>query len=515
MNQPPTDVNGDVEAQTPHSRPKETLGIQIPSSFWKLPSGKVWEWKVTAPEAQVGPNALVSPVPASYIQERHIRRAAANAKLSTPPPAVWETVSVDFEEPLDPAVLGRVWQRLLQRHDSLRSWFEVQELPAIGNAGQAISKVVRHEVDPASVTWELVEGPAFETGEEVRDYLVSRFNEGTSPLRWPALVFAAVEHEGGFHAVFSEDHSFCDGHANLVTIVEIKSLYTALAKGGPLVLPEPGSQLEAAREERARLASLTLDSPQTQRWIEYYHTLGAQLQKFPLPLGLDSGSAMGGKVLRFDLIAESDAEVLHKYCKEHGGGFTAGVYAAFAAVNYELGEQDQFNMLRAVSTRDFERYNYTHGWFINTIPVVFDLGGVTDFADLVPRAQQAMNASKDLTSVPIQRVIDLVAEAMGTSDSTGIPFQPPPMISFIDARPFPAWLTTQQTSYHKIVQPVPPTATVFNWLNRYHDVLELVAYFPDNPIAEASIQKYVDNLRSVLHDVVETGGHTLAQLSRV
>lgn len=515
MNQPPAEVKDDIEAQPPHSRQKEQHGIQIPSYFWQLPPGKVWEWKVTAPPEATGPGAPVSPVPASYIQERHIRRAAANAKLPSPAPGVWETVSVDFEEPLDASALGQVWQSLLRRHDSLRSWFEVQDVPAIGNAGQPISKVVRHEIDPAALAWELVEGPAFETGEEVRDYLVSRFNEGTSPLRWPALVFAAVEHEGGFHAVFAEDHSFCDGHANLVAIVEIKSLYETLTKGTPLALPEPGSQLEAAREERSRLASLTLDSPQTQRWIEYYHTLGEQLQKFPLPLGLEAGSLAGGKVLRFDLLAEAEAAVLHKHCKEHGGGFTAGVYAAFAATNYEFGEQDQFNMLRAVSTRASERYNYTHGWFINTIPVVFDLAGVTDFSDLVPRAQQAMNATKDLTSVPIQRVIDLVAEAMGTTDSTGIPFQPPPMISFIDARPFPTWLTTQATSYHKIVQPVPPTSTVFSWLNRYHDVLELVAYFPDNPTAEASIRTYVGSLRKVLRDVVETGGHALAQLSRV
>ncbi|WP_244431598.1 condensation domain-containing protein [Segniliparus rugosus] len=468
---------------------------------------------MTAPSESTSPSAPVSPIPASYIQERHIRRASANAKLPSPPPAVWEAVSIEFDVPLDKDALGEVWQRFLKRHDSLRSWFQVQEIPAIGNAGQPISKVIRHEVDPATLTWELVEGPTFETGEQVRDYLVSRFDETTSPLQWPALVFAAVEHEDGFHAVLAEDHSFCDGYSNLIAIVEIKSLYREITEDEPAVLPNPGSQLESAREERARLASLTIDSPQTQRWIEYYHSLGGQLQKFPLPLGEGSGEP-GGKVLTFELITEHEAEILHKYCKEHGGGFTAGVYAAFAATNYELGGQSQFNMLRAVATRDDERYTYTHGWFINTIPVMFGLDDVADFADLIPRSQQAMNDTKELASVPIQRVIDLVAETMGTADSTGIPFQPPPMISFIDVRLFPTWLATKETSYHKVVQPVPPTTTVFNWLNRYHDLLELVVFFPDNPVAEASIRKYVDHLRSVLRSVVETGRYPLGQLSR-
>jgi hypothetical protein len=514
VNQQPRGVKDHDAPATPCPRSTEEHGIQTPVNLWQPPAGKVWEWRVTAPAASSGPDAPVSPVPASYIQERHIRRAAANAQLPTPPPAVWEAVSVDFDVPLDREALGEVWQQFLKRHDSLRSWFEVQEVAAIGNSGQAISKVVRHEVDPATLTWELVEGPTFETSAQVRDHLVSRFDASTSPLRWPALVFAAVEHADGFHAVYAEDHSFCDGYSNLIAIVEIKSLYASVADGEPLVLPDPGSQLEAAREERVRLASLTIDSPGAQRWIEYYHTLGGQLQKFPLPLGGEADEP-SGKVLTFELITEAEAEILHQYCKQHGGSFTAGLYAAFAATNYELGGIDQFNMLRAVATRDDERYTYTHGWFINTIPVVFDLRGADDFADLLPRAREAMSATKDLTSVPIQRVIDLVAEATGTADTTGIPFQPPPMISFIDVRLFPTWLATKETSYHKIIQPVPPTTTVFNWLNRYHDMLELIVYFPGNPTAEASIRKYVEHLRGVFLDVVRTGGHALAQLSHV
>jgi hypothetical protein len=483
----------------------DSSGIHISAPQWRPLPGKVWEWRMSAPKALTEPGAPVSPVPPLYIQVQHLRREAERLRGGSSDQNVWEAMAVRFDGPLEKEALGQAWQVFLSRHDGLRSWFEVPE-----PTGAGPSDVLRHEVDLDVVSWELVEGPEFTTSEETREYFVSRFNAETSPLRWPALFFAAIEHETGFTAIFAEDHCSCDGYSNLIAIPEITALYEAAVSGGHAQLPPAGSVLQAARAERERLAHLTLESPEIQKWAAYLAEFDEEAHRFPLDLGADPNLPSGGP-WDFDLLTGAETEVLKQRCKESGGGLAAGLYAALAVTNYELAGRRKFDEFRTVSNRQ-EGHDATHGWFVGVVPIAFSIEGASSFTGLVSRAQQAIDASAPLASVPVERFFELLTDAGFGAAAASAPKTLPSMISYFDMRVIPHPISAKATTYSKVVHPsrTYTTAAQYAWFWRYHDVLNADIFSLDNPTAQASLRRYYTHVGSVLRSVVENGDYVLA-----
>ncbi|ADG97135.1 condensation domain protein [Segniliparus rotundus DSM 44985] len=498
---------GDPEAcQNPALQQTNSYGVHISAPQWQPLPGKVWEWRMSAPKELVEPGAPVSPVPPLYIQVQHLRREAERLREGSSDSNVWEAMAIRFAGALDKEALGQAWQVFLSRHDGLRSWFEVPE-PAQGGP----SDVLRHEVDLDAISWELAEGPEFATGDEAREYFVSQFNARTSPLRWPALYFAAIEHETGFTAIFAEDHCYCDGYSNLVAILEITALYEAAVSGRDAQLPPAGSVLQAAREERERLAPLTLQSPEIQKWAAYLAEFDEEAHRFPLDLGADPDRPSGGP-WDFDLLTGAETEVLKQRCKESGGGLAAGLYAALAVTNYELAGRRKFDEFRTVSNRQ-KGHDASHGWFVGVVPIAFSVEGASSFTDLVSRAQQAIDASAPLASVPVERFFELLADTGFDPAAAGAETKTlPSMVSYFDMRTIAHPVSSKASTYSKVVHPsrTYTRSAQYVWFWRYHDVLNADVFSLANPTAQAALRRYYTHVGDVLRSVVENGDYTLA-----
>jgi amino acid adenylation domain-containing protein len=134
---------------------------------------------------------------------------------------------------LDPAVLRRAWQRVLDRHPALRTLFlwEKQDQPV---------QVVRREVELPWQEHDWRDLPAAAREERfaafLRDDHARGFDLGKAPLTRVALVRWAEEE---WRLVWSFSHLILDGWSIAVVLSELQAIYAAGCAGRDPELPAP------------------------------------------------------------------------------------------------------------------------------------------------------------------------------------------------------------------------------------------------------------------------------------
>lgn len=472
---------------------------------WTPPSGRVVEWTVTESAAALARSAPEHPGPPSTIQERHLRRAAAAAARGEAQ-SPWIGLAFDVFRPLETDAMARAIGEYVRRNDTLWSWFDFADPE--GDPSDFGNRMRRHVVPPEAIAFDTTAVDVPRTSEAVREHIADRFGTATSALAWPSFVFGAVEHPDGngftlFHAV---DHAHTDLTSLAYAFTELRTLYDATLDGTDHGMRAPGSYVEFSGRERTRAAELTEHSPEVELWMTHLHALGGSMPTFPLDLGTPDGPrpAIGTRVVLLD---GPGSERFTEVCRQHGGNFVGGMFAALAITERELVGRDRYFALSPLSTRDGAESDRAQGWFINLIPVGFPTAEAATFTDLVRSAQDSFRSGKQLGSVSIQQAIDTVAtargvEAVGQFGGLAVP----PIVSYMDARRLPRSEEYVETNATGLVGGK-NTMIASMWVNRLDHGTWIDISHPDTPQAHESVSRYARRLTEIMTAVAVRGDH--------
>lgn len=460
---------------------------------WAPAPGRVLTIRPTAAALAAAEAAPVSPGAPSFLQQDHLDAYRATVARSGVHRA-WTGTATHLTGPLDEQALVGALRRFVVRHEGLRTWFDLSG-----------PETVRHLVAAEEVAFEAVELEAPDDWEDSwEEYVVGLCDEACRPDSWPPFLLLAVAREDGFSLLWACDHAFTDGASQLMVPVELSTAYAAEAGLPAPELPEAGSFVTYAAEERELAGTFGLESPELQGWVEIMTRHGGRLPRFPLDLGLQPGETAPVLLREFDALTGDQVDAFELLCKDAGGRFTSGLFAVLAATERRLTGEERYLGVTVMGTRSGP-YLMSHGWFCNFAPVEL---AVPDgpFSQVVAAAEEAYQVTRRLVGMPVHVAIGaLLMSGLTTPEELGSP----QLVSYLDLRRFPgAGTEAYDRGLH--FTGVGRTANASLWINREHGRLQIGAQTPDTPRAQQAVDAYfaaiAETFATALDEAAGSGG---------
>lgn len=365
----------------------------------------------------------------------------------------------------------------LRRHETYRSWFEYKDE----------KNIIRHKIEnPRDIQIAPVHHGVL-TQPEMRELILSTPN----PLQWDCFRFGLIQQEDYATLFAIVDHLHCDPALITGLYVEVLTNYQALVAGKPpLMLPSPASHEDFCARERAISDSMTLDSPEVRKWIEFAENNGGGMPEFPLPLG-DQSIPCGGDMIVVPLMNPDETASFEANCIAGGARFSGGLFACTALAHYELTGEEVYYGLTPVDKRGSDEY-MTMGWFTGIVPFTVPINP-NSFAETARAVQESFDDNLDLANVSYERVRELAPWLK----KAGPQFT---MTNFMDAGlpPLSAVVATafkgvSAVAYNDGRSP----AFLYFSIIRLFDEVSMTICFPNNPIARESATRYAEIIKSV------------------
>ncbi len=454
---------------------------------WTPTPGKVISWHPTAAAREKVGRAPKSSVPVSYMQGQHLRnyyeRTAAGLDFSRQIIATCEVPGHCDISAMDHAVNG-----YLRRHDTFRSWFE--------RTGDG--EFVRHTAsDPADIEFMPIDHGEM-TVDEIRAHVIAIPN----PLEWGCFIFGIVQSESGFNFFAAVDHVHGDATLIGTTMLEANAMYAALNDGGaPLALPDAGSYDDFCAREREYASTLTADSPQVRAWIDFAENNNDGFPEFPLPLGNPLEPSNSDMVSEL-LMDVEQTERFEAACTAVGARFIGGLFACLALVEHEFTGALTYYGLTPRDSRTAEDNFMTQGWFTGLIPITVPIAAAS-FGDAAWAAQSSFDSGLDMAKVPYYRVLELAPWLSWPEPNF-------PVSNFLHggAAPLNTVLAAADLGYADnmgIYSDGRYSYQLSIYVFRYGEGTVMAIMYPDNPVAQKSVTRYVEAMKSVCVRVAESG----------
>ncbi|MFZ0833882.1 MAG: condensation domain-containing protein [Mycobacterium sp.] len=454
---------------------------------WSLNSGSVTSWHPTAAAAEKARRAPVSSVPISYMQRQHLRnyceQTAAGLNFSRQIIA-----SCEVAGKCDIAAMDHAVNAYLRRHDTFRSWFE--------QTGDG--EFIRHAInDPADIEFTPIDHGNM-TIAEIHAHVVAIPN----PLEWGCFSFGIIQHEERFTFFAAMDHVHGDATLIGTTMLEANGMYSALRGGGEaLNLPGAGSFDDFCVRERGYTSELTVDSPGVRAWIEFAEENGGSFPEFPLPLGSPQESTSSGMASAI-LMDSAQTERFESACTAAGARFVGGLFACLAQVEHELTGALTYYGLTPRDSRTATDNFMTQGWFTGLIPITVPIAA-TSFSDAAWAAQASFDSGLDMARVPYYRVLEL-------APWLNWPRLNFPVSNFLHggAAPLNAILAAADMGLANKIGIYPDGRFSYQltiYIFRYGEGTVMAIMHPDNPVADKSVTRYMEAMKSASVRVADSG----------
>ncbi|MGD7360293.1 amino acid adenylation domain-containing protein, partial [Ralstonia pseudosolanacearum] len=342
------------------------------------------------------------PLPLSFAQQR----LWFLAQMEGGSEAYHIPVGLRLKGELDEEALRRALDRIVARHEALRTRFEVQE-------GQAVQFIVPADV---GLTLEWVdlsteEASEHQLGLQAEAEARAAFDLEQGPLIRGRLVkLGEQEHV----LLITMHHIVSDGWSQGVLARELGMLYEAYRSGGEDPLPAlPIQYADYAVWQR--------------RWLE-----GAELQRqgtyweqalagAPTLLSLPTDRARpaqqdyaGGSVeVIFD---ETLSAGLRKLSQRHGTTLFMTVLAGWSALLSRLSGQEEVVVGSPVANRTRSEVESLIGFFVNTLALRVEVGGAT-VSELLGRVKAKVLEAQAHQDLPFEQVVERVRPVRSLSHS--------------------------------------------------------------------------------------------------
>lgn len=447
---------------------------------WAPEPGKLISWEPTPATLAKASDAPVSTVPPSYMQAQHMRNYDAyrtqELDMSRLVLSAW-----NIPGRCDTRAMTHVINTHLRRHDTYRSWFEQTD-------GEEF--VRRTIANPRDIQLVPVQHGDI-TAEEWRTHLL----ETRTPFEWGCFRFSVIQRADHFTLCVTIDHLHCDAMIITVAFAEIHMMYSALTRGGaPLRLSEPGSYDAYCVRQRLYTDSLTLNSPEVRKWVDFFERNDGALPGHPVPLGdITIPCTLTGQTI----LDERQTAAFEAACTAAGVRFCGGVFAANALVEHELTGNDTYHAIIPVDIRRTPDDFITSGWFTGFVPITVPVTG--SFAEIAKAAQTSFDSGRDLAEVPLDRVLEL-APWLREGDWGA------PLVFYLDAGipPLSALVSGHIDGSRAGIYHDGGLLRQLNLrVNRLENETQLTLLFPDNPIAHESVSRYVELFKSIMVRIAE------------
>ncbi|MEV3962547.1 condensation domain-containing protein [Nocardia sp. NPDC050193] len=449
---------------------------------WNPAPGRVVSWVATPQSLAYAAAAPAHEAPPSHQQEHYLRRSRRNTGTDYRTSGLC-LVTAEVPAVLDQDAMTRAINEFLARHDTFSSWF------AQGPDGT----VRRHLLEPGQIEFAPVEHGHIDNAEAVRDLVQE---QTPPPSQWDCFTFWTIEHDESTTVYLAVDHLHTDGVGQHISCFELACLYAEHAWGQTSPMPRPASYTQYCVRERAASARLTAASPEVATWLRLLRGNDGELPSFPLDLGLRGGDSDRSAHRTVALFDEDEAARFEKVCRDHGGEFAGGVFAAAALAERELIGSDYYFGITPLNTRSTIEEMTSIGWYVALVPVAFPIGARAVFDTTVARAQRAYENGIRLRSASIHRVMELAPPDSGIQVG---PNWSNPMISYVDARDFAG------SEYFDIARGGlygnrAASEEALIWINRLPTGTTLSVIYPDNAIAHGSVDRYLATLGRVFRE---------------
>ena len=454
---------------------------------WSLRPGSVTSWHPTAAAQETAKRAPVSSVPVSYMQSQHLRnysrRKAAGLNFSRQIIASCEVAGQCDISAMDHAV-----NTYLRRHDTFRSWFKE------GDDGQ----FVRHAIEnPDDIEFVPVDQGNLSV-DEIHAHVVGIPN----PLEWGCFTFGIIQNENHFTFFAAMDHVHGDATLIGTTMMEANGMYSAMSGSGQaLTLPDAGSFDDFCVREREYTSALTLESPGVRAWIEFAENNQDGFPEFPLPLGNPNESTSSAWTSEV-LLSPAQTERFDAACSAAGARFVGGLFACLGLVEHEFTGALTYYGLTPRDSRTAGDNFMTQGWFTGLIPITVPVAA-TSFSDAAWAAQQSFDSGLDMARVPYYRVLELAPWLNWPQPNF-------PVSNFLHggAAPLNAILAAGDMGLANNIGMYPDNRFSYQltiYIFRYGEGTVMAIMHPDNPVAEKSVTRYLEAMKSVSSRVADSG----------
>ncbi|MCX4657950.1 amino acid adenylation domain-containing protein [Streptomyces uncialis] len=398
-------LGGDsVLAMQVTSRARDVLGSQ-------LPPGALFRAPTVAALAEMAPLAAApAPAPEHPSQDHappdetvRLPPSFAQQRLwflhqYEPGPAYHVSLALRLTGPLDPGALEEALNRLVARHEGLRTTFD-------NDAGRCVQVIHSSARIPLAHT-DLSSLPhperRTETARLQRDDLSRPFDLAMFPLLRPHLIrLGPTEHL----LTLTAHHIITDDWSYEVMAAELGTYYSFAAAGRPPVLPALSSRYrDYAARQRHRLSEGLAEHQLT-----YWRAQLGAVSPFELPCDRPrtGRSGPGARVRR--TISPHLRDRLQLLGRAHGATLFATLLAACTVVLAQRAGREDVAVGTVVSGRDDVAYEGLVGFFINTVVLRSTVDGRRTFAELLDRVRDVVAEALDHAELPFDRLVDELA----------------------------------------------------------------------------------------------------------
>jgi 2-O-sulfo trehalose long-chain-acyltransferase len=450
---------------------------------WVPNSGRIVSWQPSPGSLDKARQAPTSDVPLSAMQEAHLRGFSRYAARGLD---YARLVIGSGDEPgrCDVRAMNYVINSHLRRHKTYHSWFEYDEA----------ERIVRHTIaDPADIEFLPVRHGDM-TASEWQKFVLST----PDPVQWDCFRFGIIQYKDHFTFFSIVDHVHCDPTIIAGLYSEIVMNYRILVTGGaPAQLPPPASHDDFCVRESQYLSTLTPESPEIRRWIEFAENNGGTLPDFPLPLG-DLSAPLGGDVMVDRLMDAEQTAEFESLCIAAGARISGGLFACVALAQYELTGAETYYGLTPTDKRRSLAEFATMGWFTGVVPLTVPVNP-TSFEETARAAQASFDENLELANVSFNDVLKLAPWLRPWGPNCT-------MINYMDTGlpPFSATVTSLMKDSNASIfcDPRDP-AHLYISVIRLFDEVSIWVNVQNNPVAKDSVARFLSALKSVFKRVAD------------
>ena len=350
--------------------------------------------ELAAPPASAPTEAAddVFVLPASVGQKRFWmleQMAPGNTALNIP-------IAFELRGPLDFELLERALQAIVDRHESLRTRFELVE----GGPRQVIAPQTELVLHRAAD-----EAPAG-TARDERVRLAMN-GEARLPIafdRTPLLRAALLELAPEDHVLMlTIHHIICDGWSTGLIVRELAAFYDALRLDQPAPLPPLALQYA----DYVLWQEDWLKTPDFRKQMDFWRTqLEGEQTALDVPTDFLRRAGLSTvAVLETRLLPAAVTEALKRVCQEEGVTLFMIFLSAYAALLHRYSGQTRILIGTTAANRGRPELEPIVGLFANLMSIPADLGGATTFRDLLAAQRDRMLGGFANHEAPFELVV--------------------------------------------------------------------------------------------------------------
>jgi hypothetical protein len=343
------------------------------------------------PRGETAPDTFV--MPASVSQKRFWlleQMSPGNTALNIP-------IALQLSGPLRDDILERALQAIVDRHEILRTRFELIDgeprqiiAPA---AAMHLKRIDAGNVPPAQI---------FERIRREMDQEVGRPLDFSHPplLRATLVKLAPAEHL----LMLTAHHIVSDGWSNGLLVRELAAFYDAFLNDKPADLPPLAIQYA----DYVVWQEQWLKTPEFQKQLDYWNReLAGELPvlDFPTDFPRQTGQATGA-ILESLLLPPALTESLKRFCQGEGVTLFMVFFTAYFALLHRYTGQDRLMIGTTAANRNKPELESLIGLFANILVMLSDVAGETTFRELLQRQRDQSLGNFAHHEAPFETVLD-------------------------------------------------------------------------------------------------------------